>query len=55
MGPGFIKVCAYAPYPVKIWLNGHEAVRRMAAAAGVKSALRRSLRYFHFRKEDRTP
>jgi hypothetical protein len=35
MGPGFIKVCAYAPYPVKVWLNGHEAVRRMAAAAGL--------------------
>jgi hypothetical protein len=36
MGPGFIKVCAYAPYPVKVWLNGHEAVRRMAAAAGLQ-------------------
>jgi hypothetical protein len=37
-GPGFIKVCAYAPYPVKVWLNGHEAVRRMAAAAGLAVA-----------------
>jgi hypothetical protein len=36
MGPGFIKICAYAPYPVKIWLNGHEAVKRMAAAAGLQ-------------------
>ncbi len=36
MGPGFIKICAYAPYPVKVWLNGHEAVRRMAAAAGLQ-------------------
>ena len=35
-GPGFIKICAYAPYPVKVWLNGHEAARRMAAAAGLK-------------------
>jgi hypothetical protein len=35
MGPGFIKICSYAPYPVKVWLNGHEAVRRMAAAAGL--------------------
>jgi hypothetical protein len=34
-GPGFIKICSYAPYPVKIWLNGHEAVRRMAGAAGL--------------------
>ena len=38
MGPGFIKICAYAPYPVKVWLNGHEAVRRMAAAAGLEVA-----------------
>ena len=38
MGPGFIKICAYAPYPVKVWLNGHEAVRRMAAAAGLQVA-----------------
>lgn len=36
MGPGFIKICAYAPYPVKVWLNGHEAVRRMAAASGLR-------------------
>jgi hypothetical protein len=21
-GPAFIKVCAYFPYPAKIWLNG---------------------------------
>jgi hypothetical protein len=38
MGPGFIKVCAYAPYPVKVWLNGHAAVRQMAAAAGLDVA-----------------
>lgn len=36
MGPGFIKICAYAPYPVKVWLNGHEIVRRMAATAGLQ-------------------
>jgi hypothetical protein len=23
-GPAFIKVCAYFPYPGKVWLNGHE-------------------------------
>ena len=22
-GPAFVKVCAYFPYPMKIWLNGH--------------------------------
>jgi hypothetical protein len=38
MGPGFIKICAYAPYPVKVWLNGHEIVKRMAAAAGLPVA-----------------
>jgi hypothetical protein len=27
-GPGFIKVCAYAPYPMKIYLNGHEWAKR---------------------------
>src|SRR6266699_3569119 len=35
LGPGFIKICSYAPYPVKVWVNGHEAVRRMAAATGL--------------------
>jgi hypothetical protein len=34
-GPGFIKVCAYFPYPVKVWLNGHEHAKRAAATAGV--------------------
>jgi hypothetical protein len=34
-GPGFIKVCSYAPYPIKIWLNGHEIVKRMAAGCGI--------------------
>jgi hypothetical protein len=23
-GPGFIKICTYAPYPVRVCLNGHE-------------------------------
>ena len=22
-GPGFIKICSYFPYPIKVWLNGH--------------------------------
>jgi hypothetical protein len=27
-GPAFIKLCAYAPYPMKIYLNGHEWAKR---------------------------
>jgi len=34
-GPAFIKVCAYFPYPGKIWVNGHEWAKRQAARAGV--------------------
>jgi hypothetical protein len=34
-GPGFIKVCAYFPYPVKVWHNGHVHAKRAAASAGV--------------------
>jgi hypothetical protein len=34
-GPGFIKVCAYFPYPIKVWLNGHEWAKRQAIAAGI--------------------
>lgn len=34
-GPAFIKVCAYFPYPVKVWLNGHEWAKRQAANAGI--------------------
>ena len=34
-GPAFIKVCAYFPYPVKVWVNGHEWAKRQAAAAGI--------------------
>ena len=22
-GPAFVKICAYFPYPIKIWINGH--------------------------------
>ena len=35
IGPAFIKVCAYAPYPVKVWCNGHEIARRAALAEGI--------------------
>lgn len=34
-GAGFIKVCAYFPYPVKVWINGHEWAKRQAARAGI--------------------
>ena len=34
-GPAFIKVCAYFPYPIKTWLNGHEWAKRQATAAGI--------------------
>src|SRR6202451_3019530 len=29
-GSAFIKVCAYFPYPAKIWVNGHEWAKREA-------------------------
>jgi hypothetical protein len=35
VGPGFIKICSYFPYPVKAWVNGHEWAKRQAAAAGI--------------------
>ncbi|HSU35960.1 MAG TPA: hypothetical protein VLJ88_09880 [Propionibacteriaceae bacterium] len=34
-GPGFIKICAYFPYPVKVWLNGHEWAKQQARHAGI--------------------
>jgi hypothetical protein len=33
-GPAFIKVCAYFPYPVKVWVNGHEWAKRQCILAG---------------------
>jgi hypothetical protein len=36
-GPAFIKVSAYFPYPIKIWLNGHEYAKRQARAAEIGS------------------
>ena len=35
-GPAFIKTNAYAPYPVWIYLNGHEWAKRQAAQAKVE-------------------
>jgi len=34
-GSAFLKVCAYFPYPIKIWINGHEYAKRAARAAGI--------------------
>lgn len=34
-GPAFWKTNAYAPYPVWLWLNGHEWAKRQLAKAGV--------------------
>ena len=34
-GPGFIKICTYAPWPAKVWLNGHEWAKRQATRAGL--------------------
>jgi hypothetical protein len=34
-GPAFIKLCAYFPYPGKIWINGHEWAKRQAVKAGI--------------------
>jgi hypothetical protein len=34
-GPAFLKTCAYAPFPVWIWLNGHEWTKRQAQKAGL--------------------
>ena len=35
VGPGFIKICTYFPYPIKVWVNGHEWAKRQALAEGV--------------------
>jgi hypothetical protein len=37
-GPSFVKTNAYAPYPVWVWLNGHEWAKRQAAARGLAFA-----------------
>ena len=34
-GRAFIKVCAYFPYPAKVWVNGHEWAKRQALKAGI--------------------
>jgi hypothetical protein len=34
-GPAFIKITSYFPYPIKVWLNGHEWAKRQAVKAGI--------------------
>ena len=34
-GPAFIKICAYFPYPMKVWVNGHEWAKRQCVQAGI--------------------
>jgi hypothetical protein len=34
-GPAFIKIGTYAPYAAKVWVNGHEWVKRQATRAGL--------------------
>jgi hypothetical protein len=34
-GPAFLKLCAYFPYPGKVWVNGHEWAKRQAIKAGI--------------------
>jgi len=35
-GPGFIKVCSYAPYPIKVYLNGHEWAKQQLRQVGIE-------------------
>ncbi len=34
-GPGFFKLCPYAPYPMWVWCNGHEWAKQQLDHAGV--------------------
>jgi len=34
-GLGFIKICSYFPYPLKMWVNGHDWAKRQAAGEGL--------------------
>jgi hypothetical protein len=34
-GAGFVKICSYFPYPIKVWVNGHEYAKRQATKAGI--------------------
>ncbi len=34
-GPAFIKLGTYLPFPIRVWLNGHEWVKRQLTQAGI--------------------
>jgi hypothetical protein len=34
-GPGFVKICGYAPYTLKLCLNGHEWAKRQLTRQGI--------------------
>jgi hypothetical protein len=34
-GPAFIKICSYFPYPIKVWVNGHEWAKQQARRRGI--------------------
>ena len=34
-GAAFIKVCTYCPWPVKVWVNGHEWAKQQARKVGL--------------------
>jgi len=34
-GPAFVKVCTYCPWPVKVWVNGHEWAKQQARKLGL--------------------
>jgi len=34
-GPAFIKVCTYCPWPIKVWVNGHEWAKQQATHEGL--------------------
>lgn len=35
VGAAFVKICSYFPYPMKVWINGHEWAKREAARRGI--------------------
>jgi hypothetical protein len=35
-GPAFVEVCSYFPYPIKVWINGHEWAKRQYVKAGIE-------------------
>ena len=34
-GPAFIKICSYVPFPIKVYMNGHEWAKRQLEKQGV--------------------